>query len=136
MTATKRVHSRRWGHLINANFDVLFVLSPGISQCAWHNQRLADSILATRIVGIELVRTALHLSVLFTSGYYPVSLLSSQSFFILSNPFHVFQFKMFKFQMFQMFHPSHKILKSSQVCNSVALITTEALTPRNRPPPL
>ena len=39
LDSNKRVHSRRWGrwgnHLINANFDVLFV-SPGISQSAWH----------------------------------------------------------------------------------------------------
>ena len=46
---------------------------------------------------------------------------------------HLFRFEL---QMLHMFHPSQKILKSSQVCNSVALIPTEALTPRNRPPPL
>lgn len=64
---------------------------------------------ATSIAGLELGRPALHLSALFTSGYCPVSLSQSFSMFNLSNPFHLFQFKL----QIYMFHLSHKILKSA-----------------------
>ena len=46
LDSNKRVHSRRWGnHLIDANFHVLFVLSSGISQSAWHGQWVAETML-------------------------------------------------------------------------------------------
>ena len=107
--SNKRVHSRRWGnHLINANFDVLFVLSLGSSQSAWHDQWVAETMLpALRDSSWEgQLSICLHFSPLATVLF---PYLHPFQCSILSNPFHLFQFKL----QIYMFHLSHKILKSA-----------------------
>lgn len=93
-------------HLINANFDVLFV-SPGISQSAWH-QWVAETMLpALRDCWEGQLSICLHFSPLATVLFPYLNPFQCSN---LSNPFHLFQFKL---QIFYTFHLSHKILMSA-----------------------
>jgi len=76
-------------HLINANFDVLFV--PGISQSAWH-QWVAETMLpALRDCWEGQLSICLHFSPLATVLFPYLNPFQCSN---LSNPFHLFQFKL------------------------------------------